>query len=188
MVGAFDLAWRVLKAPINEKLKRDDKFTMLRYLERSSPFSHSIWQSKDGNSRGTYYPDDFHNSIKINNFELNSDVKGHGKAREHLENFISEAKDHAMEQGYDYLPGTHVTNVEHHAAGFWNKMVDANVIDGAHSTGHIRTNNFGDEHYTHAHSGTDSEVRTQPWQHALNPEYAEYHDLPTEAYLEEYSQ
>jgi len=76
-----------------------------------------------------------------------------------------------MERGYD-LPGTHVTNVEHSAAGFWDKMVDRGVIDGAHPGNSIRINSAGNEHYTHAYDD-----KTQPWQHELNPEYAEYHNL-----------
>ena len=178
----FDQAWIVLKAPIYERIERsndyepysdslgpDDQFTMLRDLEgMRKPF---LWQSKDGNSRGTFYPDDFHNSIKIDNFELNSNIKGQNKATEHLENFIDEVRDYAMERGYD-LPGTHVTNVEHSAAGFWDKMVDRGVIDVSHPGNSIRTNSAGNEHYTHAYDD-----KTQPWQHELNPEYAEYHNL-----------
>ena len=181
-MNPFDQAWIVLKAPIYERIERsndyepysdslgpDDQFTMLHDLEgMRKPF---LWQSKDGNSRGTFYPDDFHNSIKIDNFELNSNIKGQNKATEHLENFIDEVRDYAMERGYD-LPGTHVTNVEHSAAGFWDKMVDRGVIDGAHPRNSIRINSAGDEHYTHAYDD-----KTQPWQHELNPEYAEYHNL-----------
>tara|TARA_R110002020_G_scaffold69321_3_gene180426 strand:+ start:6210 stop:6800 length:591 start_codon:yes stop_codon:yes gene_type:complete len=196
MVNAFDLAWSVLKAPIYEEpttfeegnwpnysdsLGQDDRFTMLPNLEAmGKPY---MWESQDGNARGTIFPDDFRNSIKIDNFELNSDVKGQGKARKYLEDFIEEGQDYFIDNEGFFLDGVHVTNVEHGATGFWNKMVDSGVIDGAHSTGHIRTNNAGDEHYTHAYDD-----RKQPWSHELNPEYAEYHDLPTDAYLEEYSQ
>jgi len=193
-MNPFDQAWSLLKAPIYEapstfeegdwpnysdSLGQDDRFTMLPNLEEmGKPY---MWESEDGNARGTIYPDDFKNSIKIDNFELNSDVKGQGKARKYLEDFIEEGQDYFIDNDGFLLDGVHVTNVEHGATGFWDKMVDAGVIDGAHSTGYIRTNNAGDKHYTHAYDD-----KMQPWRHELNPEYAEYHGLPTDAIYDQF--
>jgi hypothetical protein len=193
-MNPFDQAWSLLKAPIYEapstfeegdwpnysdSLGQDDRFTMLPNLEEmGKPY---MWESEDGNARGTIYPDDFRNSIKIDNFELNSDVKGQGKARKYLEDFIEEGQDYFIDNDGFLLDGVHVTNVEHGATGFWDKMVDAGVIDGAHSTGYIRTNIAGDEHYTHAYDD-----KTQPWRHELNHEYAEYHGLPTDAIYDQF--
>ena len=189
-MNPFNRAWAFLKAPIYERIERsndyepysdslghDDRFTMLRNLEEMR--KPLLWQSKDGNARGTFYANDFHNSMEIDNFELNSDAKKKGKARQHLQDFIDEGKDYAIEQGYA-LPGTHVTNVAPQSAGFWDKLVDEGMIDGAHPTG-IRINSAGDEHYTHSYG-----FNTQPWEHELSAEYAEYHGLPTEAYIDRY--
>ena len=184
-MNPFDIAWALLKAPIYEQpttfeesnwpnysdsLGQDERFTMLPNLEAmGKPY---MWESEDGNARGTIYPDDFMNSIKIDNFELNSDVKGQGKARKYLEDFIEEGQDYFIDNHGLLLDGKHVTNVVYDATDFWDKMVDRGVIDGAHPENSIRTNNAGDEHYTHAYDD-----KTQPWQHELNPEYAEYHNL-----------
>lgn len=173
----FDQAWIVLKAPIYERdyhefpesLGANEQYEMLPNFEETyDPF---VWQSEDGNARGTVFPQDFYNSLSINNFELASNSRGKGKAKAHVKQMIDDAKDYFMERGYN-LPGTHVTNVEHSAAGFWDKMVDRGVIDGAHPGNSIRINSAGNEHYTHAYDD-----KTQPWQHELNPEYAEYHNL-----------
>jgi hypothetical protein len=182
---AFDIAWSVLKAPVyvgelgeTPPTQYGHHYEMLPNLEKFGGF---MWQSEDGMARGTMRPDFWHNSLLINNFEIGGPMRNQGNAREYLQQMIDEGHAH-----FDHeLDGTHVTNVEPHTFGFWNKLVDEGMLDGAHERGSIRVNLDGDEHFTHAY---DSKTK-QPWGHELSEDYADYHDLPREGYLDnlEYS-
>lgn len=179
-MNPFDAAWSVLKAPVyvgelgeTPPTQYGRHYEMLPNLEQFGGF---MWQSEDGMSRGTMRPDFYHNSLLINNFEMGGPMRNQGNAREYLQQMIDEG--HAQ---FDHeLDGVHVTNVEPHTAGFWNKLVDEGMLDGAHERGSIRVNLDGDEHFTHAY---DSETK-QPWGHELSDDYADYHDLPKEGYLD----
>ena len=141
----FDLAWRLLKAPVYTDdnpppMQQSRHYEMLPELDKMGGY---MWQSEDGLARGTMRPD-------------------YDQGHEH----------------FDYeLDGTHVTNVERHTAGFWNKLVDEGILDGAHERANVRTNLDGDQHFVYAY---DAETK-QPWNHELSEDYADYHDLPIDA-------
>ena len=105
-------------------------------------------------------------------------MRNQGNAREYLQQMIDEGHEH-----FDHeLDGTHVTNVAGYARGFWNKLVDEGMLDGAHEHSSIRTNHRGDEHHIYAY---DRETK-QPWGHELSEDYADYHNLPKEGYLDNF--
>ena len=181
-MNPFDQAWIVLKAPVYVGAPEGEEgpptetghhYEMLPHLEKFGGF---MWQSEDGMSRGTMRPDFYHNSLLINNFEMGGPMRGKGNARDYLQQMIDDGHAHFEHE----LDGVHVTNVEPHTVDFWNKLVDEGMFDGAHERGHIRVNLDGDEHYTHAY---DKESK-QPWLHELSEDYAEYHGLPTEQYID----
>ena len=135
-----------------------------------------MWQSEDGMARGTVRPDHFLNSLLINNFEMGGPIRGKGNSRQYLQNMIDEAHAH-----FDHeLEGTHVTNVEPHTAKFWNKMVDEGFLDGAHERPYIRQSPDGAKHFLYAYNPYDMDY----WQHELDDEYADYHGLDKEAYID----
>ena len=171
----MDLAFRLLKAPVYTDdnpppMQQSRHYEMLPYLDQMGGF---MWQSEDGMARGTMRPDYFLNSLLINNFEMAGPVRGQNKSRQYIQDMIDQGHEHFKHE----LDGTHVTNVESHSAGYWNKLVDEGVLDGAHERANIRTNLDGDQHFVYAY---DKESK-QPWSHELSEDYAEYHDLPTDA-------
>ena len=180
-MNPFDQAWTLLKMPVYDDntglppMQNSESFEMLPHLDKMGGF---MWESEDGMARGTMRPEFWHNSLLLNNFEIGGPMRGDGHARNYFQQMIDEGHAH-----FDHeLDGTHVTNVEPHTAGIWNKFVDEGIIDGAHEKGDIRISFDGDKHFTHAYD----DERKQEWQHELNEEYAEYHGLPTEAYLDQY--
>jgi len=180
-MNPFDQAWALLKMPVYDDntglppMQNSESFEMLPHLDKMGGF---MWESEDGMARGTMRPDFWHNSLLLNNFEIGGPMRGDGHARNYFQQMIDEGHAH-----FDHeLDGTHVTNVEPHTAGIWNKFVDEGIIDGAHEKGDIRISFDGDKHFTHAYD----DERKQEWQHELDEEYAEYHGLPTEAYLDKY--
>jgi len=176
---AFDIAWRLLKAPVYEdaeKLPTEQArhYEMLPHLEQMGGF---MWQSDDGMARGTMRPDYWKNSLLINNFEMAGPKRGQGNAREYLQNMINEGHNHFKNE----LQGTHVTNVEPHTARFWNKIVDEGMLDGAHERANIRTDLSGSKHGVYAYDPHTFE----PWMHELGEDYAEYYDLPTDQWYQD---
>jgi hypothetical protein len=176
---AFDIAWRLLKAPVYEdaeKLPTEQArhYEMLPHLEQMGGF---MWQSDDGMARGTMRPDYWKNSLLINNFEMAGPKRGQGNAREYLQNMINEGHKHFRNE----LQGTHVTNVEPHTARFWNKIVDEGMLDGAHERADIRTDLSGSRHGVYAYDPHTFE----PWMHELGEDYAEYYDLPTDQWYQD---
>lgn len=171
----MDLAFRLLKAPVYTDdnpppMQQSRHYEMLPYLDQMGGY---MWQSEDGMARGTMRPDYFLNSLLINNFEMAGPVRGQNKSRQYIQDMIDQGHAH-----FDHeLDGTHVTNVERHSAGYWNKLVNEGVLDGAHERPNIRTNLDGDQHFVYAY---DKESK-QPWSHELSEDYADYHDLPTDA-------
>ena len=137
------------EAPITDEqltnLNEPRDFEMLPNLGHMGGY---MWESEDGAARGTlrfkYAGTDTegnnigNHNLLINNFEVGLDNRGQGKAHEYLSQMIDEG-------GEQFIGGmepfnTHVTNVEPHTKDFWDKMVDAGIINGAHETGHIRRN------------------------------------------------
>jgi len=181
-MNPFNQAWAVLKAPVYAKeldetppMQNSENFEMLPHLDKMGGF---MWESEDGMARGTIRPDFWHNSLLLNNFEVGGPMRYQGNARKYFQRMIDEGHAH-----FDHkLDGTHVTNVEPHTFGFWNKLVDEGMVDGAHEN-NIRITDDGAGHFTHAYDATGSK---QPWGHELSAEYAEYHGLPTEAYIDRY--
>lgn len=174
-MGPFEQAWRLLKAPVYTDdnpppMEQSHHYKMLPYLDQMGGY---MWQSEDGMARGTMRPDYFLNSLLINNFEMAGPVRGQNKSRQYIQDMIDQGHEHFEHE----LDGTHVTNVERHSAGYWNKLVDEGVLDGAHERPNIRTNLDGDHHFVYAY---DKESK-QPWSHELSEDYADYHDLPTDA-------
>lgn len=169
----------LLKAPVYTDdnpppMQQSRHYKMLPYLDQMGGY---MWQSEDGMARGTMRPDYFLNSLLINNFEMAGPVRGQNKSRQYIQDMIDQGHEH-----FDHeLDGTHVTNVERHSAGYWNKLVDEGVLDGAHERPNIRTNLDGDQHFVYAY---DKESK-QPWSHELSEDYADYHDLPTDAVYDE---
>jgi len=165
----------LLKAPVYTDdnpppMQQSHHYKMLPYLDQMGGY---MWQSEDGMARGTMRPDYFLNSLLINNFEMAGPVRGQNKSRQYIQDMIDQGHEHFEHE----LDGTHVTNVENRAAGYWNKLVDEGIIDGAHERPNIRTNLDGDQHFIYAY---DKETK-QPWGHELSEDYADYHDLPTDA-------
>ena len=174
-MSPFEQAWRLLKAPVYTDdnpppMQQSRHYKMLPYLDQMGGF---MWQSEDGMARGTMRPDYYLNSLLINNFEMAEPVRGQNKSRQYIQDMIDQGHAHFEHE----LDGTHVTNVERHSAGYWNKLVDEGVLDGAHERPHIRTNLDGDQHFVYAY---DKESK-QPWSHELSEDYADYHGLPTDA-------
>lgn len=157
----FDAAWAIIKAPVYTDSKdvptqHGRHYEMLPHLEQMGGF---MWQSEDGMARGTMRPDFDNNSLLINNFEMGGPMRGQGNAREYLQQMINEGHQEFMGD----LEGTHVTNVEPHAAKFWNKMVDEGFLDGAHERAYIRQSPDGAKHFLYAYNPYDMDH----WQHEV---------------------
>ena len=176
----FEQAWALLKMPVytgelgeSPPTEPGQHYEMLPHLEQMGGF---MWQSEDGMARGTMRPDFWHNTLNINNFEMAGPLRGQGNSRQYLQQMMDEGHGHFDNE----LEGTHATNVERHTADYWNKLVDEGMLDGAHQN-QIRVSNDGSKHGVYAYN----DAHKEPWSHELGEDYADYHGVDKEAYIDD---
>ena len=132
------------------------RFEMLETMDWAlDPNSwQQAWESEDGLARAIVKPDHSEGNWLISHYEIrdNEFAQGQGRGTQYLGELIDtlrldEEKD-MHENPYD----VHVTHVDPSAIGFWEKMVDRGVIDGAHETAWVRKTPDGEEHFTHPYN------------------------------------
>ena len=160
----MDIAMQLLKMPpmwyadSDPQAPENKDFTMLQDFGHHPVGYDQTWESDDGVARGIAVPNHNDGTWGITHFEIADDLQGLGVGQEYLERFIDELREdeHPHEEGFHPYDeklkpyDVHVVQVEPHAEGFWNKMVDRGVLHGAHGTGWIRENPEGTHYYTHA--------------------------------------
>ena len=160
---AFDRAWDVVKMPVWTVDTMDDDFPEedperfprvmaepgVRMGSDANIGMNRTWESKEGDARGharIRFDEDDVPSHAITEFEIATDQRGKGLARERLRQFIQELKDHDERWWKDVdvdlqdLPGlTHVVGSEEDTAAFWDKMVEEGILDSAHRKPYVTT-------------------------------------------------
>ena len=219
-MNKMDIAWRLLKMPpmwygdgtggferdneipSNEiKPPMNQDFTMLNTMDWAlDPNSwQQAWESDDGVARGIAIPNHNDGTWSISHFEIADDLQGLGSGQKYLERFIDELREdeYPHKEGFHPYDGeldpydVHVVQVEPHAEGFWNKMVDRGVLHGAHETAWIRENVDGTHYYTHVYDGEKMVAKsTQPlygWlasANTMNPFERSYMLLKSDGFID----
>jgi len=160
-VSAFDTAWFLIKAPMwygddEEKPPANPRYDMLEHMSWGlDPNSwQQAWESEDGNARAIVKPDHNEGNWLISHYEIkdNESAQGHGRGTQYLQELKSTLRPDEEPEIHEHPYDFHVTHVEPSAVGFWEKMVDRGVIDGAHETQWVRKTPDGDEHFTHPYN------------------------------------
>lgn len=113
------------------------------------------WESEDGNARAIVKPDHNKGDWLISHYEIQDDehARGQGRGTRYLEELKSTLRPEENPYGDIEEPyQVHVTHVDPPAIGFWDKMVDRGVINGAHETQWVRKTPDGEEHFTHPYN------------------------------------
>ena len=85
-------------------------------------------------------PDHGEGNWLISHYEIrdNEFAQGHGRGTKYLGELIDTLRDDEEIDIHENPYDVHVTHVEPSAIGFWEKMVDSGVIDGAPDTAWVR--------------------------------------------------
>lgn len=112
------------------------------------------WESEDGNARAIVKPDHNEGNWLISHYEIkdNEFAQGHGRGTQYLHELKSTLRNDEEPEIHEHPYDFHVTHVDPSAIGFWEKMVDRGVIDGAHETSWVRKTPDGEEHFTHPYN------------------------------------
>tara|TARA_R100001591_G_scaffold48813_1_gene59559 strand:+ start:2137 stop:3750 length:1614 start_codon:yes stop_codon:yes gene_type:complete len=171
-VSPFDTAWSLIKAPMwygdgTGDFERDEqgivkdppmnpRYDMLEHMSWAlDPNSfQQAWESEDGLARAIVKPDHSEGNWLISHYEIrdNEFAQGQGRGTQYLSELIDTLRDDEETDIHENPYDVHVTHVDPPAIGFWEKMVDRGVIDGAHETSWVRKTPDGDEHYTHPYN------------------------------------
>ena len=160
-MSPFDNAWSLIKAPMwygddEEQPPANPRYDMLEHMSWGlDPNSfQQAWESEDGLARAIVKPDHGEGNWLISHYEIrdNEFAQGHGRGTKYLGELIDTLRDDEEIDIHENPYDVHVTHVEPSAIGFWEKMVDRGVIDGAHETSWVRKTPDGDEHYTHPYN------------------------------------
>tara|TARA_R100001079_G_scaffold110943_1_gene88491 strand:+ start:1578 stop:3164 length:1587 start_codon:yes stop_codon:yes gene_type:complete len=160
-VSPFDTAWSLIKAPMwygddEEKPPANPRYDMLEHMSWGlDPNSfQQAWESEDGLARAIVKPDHGEGNWLISHYEIrdNEFAQGQGRGTQYLSELIDTLRDDEEIDIHENPYDVHVTHVEPSAIGFWDKMVDRGVIDGAHETSWVRKTPDGNEHYTHPYN------------------------------------
>ena len=207
----MDIAMRLLKMPpmwygdgygiMEKEPPMNQDFTMLNTMDWAlDPNSfQQAWESDDGVARGIAIPNHNDGTWAISHFEIADDLQGLGAGQKYLERFIDELREdeYPHEEGFHPYDGelkpydVHVVQVEPHAFGFWDKMVDRGVLHGSHETAWIRENVDGTHYYTHAYDREKMVAKsTQPlygWlasANTMNPFERSYMLLKSDGFID----
>jgi GNAT superfamily N-acetyltransferase len=161
-VSPFDTAWSLIKAPMwygddEEKPPANPRYDMLEHMSWGlDPNSwQQAWESEDGLARAIVKPDHNEGNWLISHYEIqdNEFAQGHGRGTQYLGELIDTLREDENPHGdFENPYDVHVTHVDPPAIGFWEKMVDRGVIDGAHETAWVRKTPDGEEHFTHPYN------------------------------------
>lgn len=161
-MSAFDTAWSLIKAPMwygddEEKPPANPRYDMLEHMSWGlDPNSwQQAWESEDGLARAIVKPDHNEGNWLISHYEIqdNEFAQGHGRGTQYLGELIDTLREDENPHGdFENPYDVHVTHVDPPAIGFWEKMVDRGVIDGAHETAWVRKTPDGEEHFTHPYN------------------------------------
>lgn len=160
-MSPFDTAWSLIKAPMwygddEEQPPANPRYDMLEHMSWGlDPNSwQQAWESEDGLARAIVKPDHGEGNWLISHYEIrdNEFAQGQGRGTQYLSELIDTLRDDEETDIHENPYDVHVTHVEPEAIGFWDKMVDRGVIDGAHETSWVRKTPDGDEHYTHPYN------------------------------------
>ena len=160
-MSAFDTAWSLIKAPMwygddEQQPPANPRYDMLEHMSWGlDPNSfQQAWESEDGLARAIVKPDHSEGNWLISHYEIrdNEFAQGHGRGTQYLGELIDTLRDDEEIDIHENPYDVHVTHVDPPAIGFWEKMVDRGVIDGAHETAWVRKTPDGEEHFTHPYN------------------------------------
>lgn len=170
-MSPFDTAWSLIKAPMwygdgtavagdgnfyTQDPPPNPNYDMLEHMDWAlDPNSwQQAWESEDGLARAIVKPDHSEGNWLISHYEIkdNEFAQGQGRGTQYLSELIDALRFDEESDIHENPYDVHVTHVDPTAIGFWDKMVDRGLIDGAHETAWVRKTPDGDEHYTHPYN------------------------------------
>lgn len=177
---AFDQAFALLKAPlfypdedwgdIDVEVEPESPYPASAREKENFPdymsdlmepagFSDVSWESGDGMARGVAQLNFDTGQVNVHHFEVATPVRNSGLGESYLREMIQEIEADMMGQVvHDGQFHAHATKVEPKAAGFWDKMVDREVIHSASSRTNPRVTVDG-KHF----APKISSDKLQPW-------------------------
>lgn len=193
-MSAFDTAWFLIKAPMwygddEENPPANPRYDMLEHMSWGlDPNSwQQAWESEDGNARAIVKPDHNEGNWLISHYEIkdNEFAQGQGRGTQYLGELIDTLRDDEERDIHENPYNVHVTHVDPPAIGFWEKMVDRGVIDGAHETSWVRKTPDGEEHFTHPYNHESKKpYKPQIMAKSINPNDGEPYQFVDADYLE----
>lgn len=204
-MSPFDTAWSLIKAPMwygdgTGDFERDEqgivkdppmnpRYQMLESMDWAlDPNSwQQAWESEDGLARAIVKPDHGEGNWLISHYEIqdNEFAQGHGRGTQYLGELIDTLRNDEEKDMHENPYDVHVTHVDPSAIGFWEKMVDRGVIDGAHETAWVRKTPDGDEHYTHPYNHESKKpYKPQMMAKSVNPNHGEPYGFVDREFVE----
>ena len=165
------------------------RFEMLETMDWAlDPNSwQQAWESEDGLARAIVKPDHSEGNWLISHYEIrdNEFAQGQGRGTQYLGELIDTLRVDEEKDMHENPYDVHVTHVDPSAIGFWEKMVDRGVIDGAHETAWVRKTPDGDEHYTHPYNHESKKpYKPQLMAKQVNPNHGDPYKFVDAEYIE----